>query len=168
MTIVGLPLAIVLFYLDRRREHWERRQKIYEAPNALYREYLRLCIEHPESDIFDVPAPTVYSPENKKKEWTAFTLLISMMESAFLLYRDHPDRSNNSQWPGWIEYIQWWMSRPNFAESWKMLSLQFDRDFVLFIESLPPIAYPRGDYSHDLWSSQPSQFPVQPVGQADG
>src|SRR5215210_3723635 len=158
-TIVGIPLALGLFYLDRRRERWERRQRIYEAPNALYAEYLRLCMNHPELDIFDVPAPTVYTPESKKKEWIAFTLLVSMMESAYLLYRDHPDRSRNSQWPGWVEYIQWWLSRPNFAEAWDMLSLQFDSDFVRFMNELPKVPYPQADYSHDLWSTQPPQFP---------
>jgi hypothetical protein len=160
-TVVGIPLALGLFYLDRRRERWERRQKIYETPNALYAEYLRLCMEHPELDIFDVPSPTVNTPENKKKEWIAFTLLVSMMESAYLLYRDHPDRSRNSQWSGWIEYIQWWLSRPNFAEAWSMLSLQFDSDFVHFMNALPKIPYPKEDYSHELWSTQPPQFPTR-------
>ncbi|HET9227901.1 MAG TPA: hypothetical protein VFR31_14600 [Thermoanaerobaculia bacterium] len=163
-TIVGIPLALALFYFDRRSERWERRQRIYELPNALYNDYLRLCLEHPDLDIFDVPAPTVYSPENKKKEWIAFTILVSMMESAYLLYRDHPDQSRNSQWPGWVEYIQWWLSRPNFAEAWSMLSLQFDSDFVRFMNSLPPIQYPKEDYSYDLWTTQPPQYPERLTG----
>jgi len=158
-TIVGIPLALALFFFDRRAERWERRQRIYEAPNALYADYLRLCMEHPDLDIFDVPAPTLYTTENKKKEWIAFTLLVSMMESAYLLYRDHPDPSSNSQWPGWVEYMQWWLSRPNFADAWGMLSLQFDSEFVHFVDALPKVPYPKADYSHDLWSVYPTQYP---------
>jgi hypothetical protein len=150
-TVLGVPIAIILFYIEKRRERRDRIQRIHEIPNTRYIDYLKLCLDHPELDIFDLKSPSQPSPENKKKEWIAFTILISMMEAAYLLYREHPDKTTNSQWPGWEEYIQWWMSRRNFSSAWGKLSPQFDGEFVNYINCLPRIEPRPEDYTQELW-----------------
>lgn len=150
-TIVGIALAVAIYYRDRQREHRELTRRIHEIPNTLYAEYLRLCLENPDLDIFDVPGPSTVSPENKKREWIAFTILISTMERAFLLYRDHPGVEWSRQWPGWERYIQWWLSRANFSEAWGVLADQFDEDFVSYVNALPARHFDPGDYTHAHW-----------------
>lgn len=153
-TVVGIPIAIILLYVEKARERRDRMQKIYETPGALYIDYLRLCLDHPELDIFDHPSPSQPSPENKKKEWIAFTILISLMETAYLLYRDHPQR-NNSQWLGWEQYIQWWMSRQNFRTPWQKLSPQFDSEFIAYVNGLALVEYPPEAYSNYFSTEDP-------------
>jgi hypothetical protein len=137
-TFLGIPLAILIFWFERRRERHERQAQIYLSPNQQYIEYLKLCFEHPELDIYDLVSPGATAPRDVKREWIAFNILISVMEQAFLLYRGHPDPLNK-QWAGWCDYMRWWLCRPNFRRAWEIeLSSQFDSDFVAFMNSLPP------------------------------
>jgi hypothetical protein len=163
-TVLGVPIAISLFYVEKRRERRDRIQRIHETPNALYVDYLKLCLDHPELDIFDLKSPSRPSPDSKKKEWIAFTMLVSMMETAFLLYREHPNQTKNSQWPGWEEYIQRWMSRQNFSSAWVKLSPQFDSHFVAYVNNLPCLEPRPEDYTRELWP-EPTTGNV-PHGQA--
>ena len=137
-TFLGIPLAILLFWFERRRERLERQQLIYLAPNQQYIEYLKLCFEYPELDIYDLVSPGATTPRDVKREWVAFNILISIMEQAYLLYGSHPD-PRNKQWAGWRDYMRWWLARGNFRQAWEIeLSSQFDTDFVKFMNKLPP------------------------------
>jgi hypothetical protein len=153
-TILGIPLAILLFWNEKRRERSAREEQVYLSPNRQYVEYLTLCFENPDLDIFDLVTPTKRSPENTKREWVAFTILISTMEQAYLLYRQHPNQKNQ-QWRGWRDYMRWWMARPNFRVAWEGLTDQFDRDFVSFVESLPAWDVQPGDFSFE-WMEAPA------------
>jgi len=137
-TFLGIPIAILAFWFERRRQNIERQQQVYLAPNQQYIEYLRLCFDNPELDIYDLVSEGAASPRDVKREWIAFNILTSIMEQAFLLYRSHPDPSNK-QWAGWVDYMRWWLARPNFREAWHVgLASQFDEDFVNFMNALPP------------------------------
>ena len=155
-TLLGIPIAIVVFWFERRRERLTREEDVYLRPNLQYIEYLKLCLEYPELDIYDLVTPTEPTPLNKKREWIAFTILASVMEQAFLLYRNHP-KQDNKQWKGWCDYMRWWMARPNFREAWhKNLSDQFDTDFIEFVNTLPPYDLAPDDFSID-WMTQGSR-----------
>ncbi|MEP7009365.1 MAG: hypothetical protein ABJC13_03500 [Acidobacteriota bacterium] len=137
-TFLGIPIAILVFWFEQRRERFERQAQIYLSPNNQYIEYLKLCFEHPELDIYDLVSPGASTPRDVKREWIAFNILVSVMEQAFLLYRGHPDPANK-QWTGWCDYMRWWLSRSNFRRAWDLeLSSQFDSDFIQFMNSLPP------------------------------
>jgi hypothetical protein len=137
-TLLGIPIAILLLWNERRKDRIARQEQVYLSPNAQYIDYLKLCFDNPDLDIYDLVTPTKRTPENTKKEWIAFNILISIMEQAYLLYRNHPDPSNK-QWQGWRDYIRWWLTRPNFGAAWSAgISDQFDADFVAFVNSLPP------------------------------
>jgi hypothetical protein len=168
-TFLGIPIAILVFWSERRRERFDRQAQIYLSPNQQYIEYLKLCFEHPELDIYDLVSPGATTALDVKREWIAFNILISVMEQAFLLYRGHPD-SDNKQWSGWCDYMRWWLSRPNFRHAWDVeLSSQFDSDFVTYMNSLPPYI-PEPHELSDAWMhggiassmvASPAQRPVQ-------
>ena len=148
-TFLGIPVAILVFWFERRRQNIERQQLVYLAPNQQYIEYLKLCFEHPDLDIYDLVSPGARTPRDVKREWIAFNILISIMEQAFLLYRNHPD-AENKQWAGWQDYMRWWRARRNFRQAWEVgLSSQFDADFVAFMNGLPPYDATPNDLSED-------------------
>ena len=149
-TALGIPVAIFVFAAEMRRDRSARERDIYLEPNRNYIDYLKLCFDNPDLDIYDLPSDSSDDPISRKKEWIAFNMLVSIMEQAYLMYRQHPDPLN-SQWAGWREYMMWWLSRPNFDRAWRGgLSSQFDADFVEFMNGLPPYRTSQNDeYSHD-------------------
>jgi hypothetical protein len=147
-TVLGIPIAIMVFWFETRRDRKLREEQIYLSPNQLYIEYLKLCLEYPQLDIYDLATPAEQTPENTKRERIAFNILISILEQAYLLYRNHP-RRDNKQWQGWVDYTRWWMARPNFKRAWEELSIHFDSDFIAFVNRLPPYELAPSDFSHD-------------------
>ncbi|MBC8116447.1 MAG: hypothetical protein H7062_18815 [Candidatus Saccharimonas sp.] len=155
-TIIGVPVAIWAFRSEKDRDRRDRSDELekqraerqaereqkerqtYLEAHANYIDYLVLCLQYPELDAFDLSAD---DPEVKKagvdiNKLTLFTILISLLESGFVLYRDHATNIRNLQWKGWHEYMVMWAERAAFREVWPLLGPQFDGEFVEHMQGL--------------------------------
>lgn len=138
-AIVGIPLAIWLFYNEKRKERLDRELGTYDALDNKYIEFLNLCLENPELDVFDIETKLrkELTPEQKKKELMIFNILISILERAFLMYREHRStKIGKTQWVGWDQYIHDWVSRSNFRKAWHILGEQFDTEFIEYMNAV--------------------------------
>lgn len=144
-TILGVPFAILVYLREQKKARLERQAEICSQAHGQYQNYLQLCFDNPELDIFDYPYPSNPDPLNSRKELIAYTMLISIFESAYRSYQSHPD-PENSEWVGWNNYIRWWMSRPKFKLAWeKDLSSQFETSFIKFVNDLEPYEPGQGE-----------------------
>ena len=102
--------------------------------------FLRVCLERPYLDVFDIAddAPALLTPEQKKEELIAFTILFSVFERAYLTYCRHPQssQSRQSQWPGWEAFIRTYARRSNFREAFLKSGNTFDERFEKYMNSL--------------------------------
>ena len=137
-TIIGIPVAIFVFLYAKRTDRLAQEIQTYMYANEKYVEYLKLCLEHPDLDAFDVLAaePEVVATGLDIKKLTLFTILITMLETWYLLYRHHRTAVRRSQWEGWDEYMVMWARRPDFRQAWPALGPQFDSDFYTLMEDL--------------------------------
>lgn len=132
VVLLGIPTGLYQYW---RKIRYERRDRDYGTYNALDEKYIdfqRLCLDHPELDVFDIPdatTPAELSKEHKKQELIAFTLLFSIFERAFLMYRDRSRRVRAKQWTGWEAYLLSYCKRPNFRGAWDISGHTFDDDF---------------------------------------
>jgi hypothetical protein len=109
-------------------EKQEKRQNdIYDSIDNKYMEYLQLCLENIELDVYDIPDEKIEGIN--KKEIVAYTMLITIFERAFLEYKAYMPtvevpknlrELRDNQWPGWEEYILRFTGRPNFQKSYKI------------------------------------------------
>lgn len=131
-TMVGVPIAIVIFVFEKRKERREREYGTYNALDEKYIEFLKLCIEHPEFDLYYYPVKEEIrlSPKQKIQQYAAFEILVSLLERAFLMYRDQSNDVKTTQWNGWNEYMQGYAQRATFRELWLFLGDQYDIDFI--------------------------------------
>lgn len=134
-TALGIPLAIVLFYREKKKERRELEFAVYDAPHREYLEYLRLCLEYPELDAAEDSLKEIPTPLERKTT-TLFTILISMLERAFLLYGVH---RIEEQWRGWDAYIDDWCAQERFRQAWRRLGGQFDERFVEYVNTKLPV-----------------------------
>ncbi len=131
-TIIGIPVSILVFLGQKRNERSARELETYLNANAKYMEYLTLCLQYPDLDCFDVSIsePEVKASGLEMRKLILFTILISLLETGYLLYRRHKASVRRTQWQGWHEYMAMWASRTDFRRAWPVLGLQFDSDFV--------------------------------------
>jgi hypothetical protein len=137
-TFIGIPVAVLTFLSEKRKERRQREADAYIQAGDRYVQYLTLCLQHPELDCFDLSVlePQVRETRLSIQKLTLFTILISMLEAGFILYTDHRREVKERQWQGWHDYMIMWASRPDFRQAWPALGPQFDQKFVQEMERL--------------------------------
>lgn len=140
VTILGVPGAILVFLLEKRKERRIQEYETYDALDDRYTEFQRMCIEYPGLDIHEVAHthPKVISEDERKQELAAFSILFSIFERAFLMYEDQSTPAKQRQWSGWQEYIRHYLRRESTRTAWKTISTTggFDTTFSKFFEGL--------------------------------
>jgi hypothetical protein len=137
VNLIGVPVGIVLYLLTKRRERREREYGTYNSLDEKYIDYLKMCIQHPNLDVFDL-AKINYkpTPELHWQELQVFSILIAILERAFLMYKDKSRATRAAQWTGWDAYAKDWASRRNFHAAWDKIKGQFDAGFEKYMASL--------------------------------
>jgi hypothetical protein len=137
-TVLGVPTALVVFVNEKRRERRDREYGTYDALDDKYREYLLLCLENPELDLYDVPldeSPEL-DPPTRIRQAAMFDVLVSLLERAFLMYRDQSSSVKRRQWQGWVEYMEAYADNPTFVRLWDLRGIGFDVDFVAYMNDV--------------------------------
>jgi hypothetical protein len=135
-TVIGIPIAIIAFIAEKRKDRLQREIETYNEANQLYIDYLKLCLEHPELECAE------FLPNDREVaavglntgKLTMFTILISLLEGGYILYRKHRSEIRKKQWQGWDDYIIMWATREDFRKAWPLLSPQFNTDFVAHVQ----------------------------------
>lgn len=138
-TLIGIPIAILVFLYEKRKDRLLAEAETYLHANDKYIQYLTLCLEHPQLDAFDlsIDEPNVARTGIEIQKLTLFTILISTLETGFLLYQRHKQSPVRlAQWKGWQDYMVMWASREDFRRAWPALGPQFDADFYRFMSQL--------------------------------
>jgi len=148
-TIIGIPVVILVFLYEKKKDRAAQEIETYLSANDKYVHYLALCLEHPDLDCFDLSLlePDVVATGLDIRKLTLFTILISTLETGFVLYRWHHTAIRRSQWQGWQEYMAMWASRPDFRQAWPALGPQFDLDFRKAMNLLIRDAKPMGKHN---------------------
>ena len=136
-TIIGVA-GVIIAYLKYRKE---REYGTYDSLDNKYMEYQGLCLQYPYLDVFDVRDETsIKNPQKSdseiaKEELILFTMLFSIFERAYLLYKDKSGKLRKLQWTGWEEYIESYCKRPNFRKAWEKSGKTFDKKFQAYMKT---------------------------------
>lgn len=137
-TFLGIPLAIVLFYNEKRRERRDREYGTYNALDDKYDAFLQLCIEHPELNLYSTPLGSIVTltPNQRIQQLALFEVLVSLLERGFLMYKDQSTNIKQTQWVGWDSYIKNWCASEVFQELWYAVAAEeYDTDFVTYVSN---------------------------------
>jgi len=135
--LVGIPVAIGLYMVNKQKERRDKDYGTYDTLDDKYIDYLKLCLDYPDLDVGDTPKANVgvLSPEQQQRELVMFSILVSIMERAYLMYEDRSYRVREQQWAGWETYIEQWGRRANFKSALPQLCLGFDERFVKYLRT---------------------------------
>lgn len=138
VVVIGFPLAIIQYQRTKRREASDREYGTYNALDDKYIEFQELCLRHPRLDVFDIPLanPPSLTDEERQQELIAFTLLMSIFERSFLMYRDQTRPIRRAQWVGWHHYMDGYCRRQNFRDAWTISGTTFDERFQEFMKDM--------------------------------
>ena len=137
VTVIGLPLAIAVFFMEKRKEHENDAAEVYQQLSDNYQDFLKIALENPDLGLFSAANAPALSEEQRERRFIIFNMLVSLFERAYLLlYEEDMDQQEGRRWSSWEDYIREWCRRPDFRASLPALLRGEDPDFVRYVERL--------------------------------
>lgn len=138
VTVIGLPLAILVFVHEQRKERLNEEEEIYQQLSDEYMDFLRLVLEHADLQLtrkqFDA---SLLNAEQQERKTVLFGILISLFERAYLLvYEDNMPKQTRRLWQSWEDYMREWCVRDDFRAALPELLRGEDPDFSRYIEGI--------------------------------
>lgn len=138
VTVIGLPLAIMVFIYEQRKERDNEEEEIFQRLSDEYREFLKLVLDNSDLQLIRREGgPAVLTPEQKERRFVIFGILISLFERAYLLvYEKDMDRKSKRLWQSWEDYMREWVRRADFRAALPELLEGEDAEFTDYIRKL--------------------------------
>jgi hypothetical protein len=147
VTVVGLPLALLTFVWEQRKERQNEDEEIFQRLSDEYREFLKLVLDNSDLHLLRRESSRVdFTEEQKERRLAIFGILISLFERAYLLvYEDKMDKQTRRMWQSWEDYMREWVRRAEFREALPTLLEGEDDEFQAYMrrlmaEPLPKVA----------------------------
>jgi hypothetical protein len=138
VTIVGLPMAIGVFFYEQRRERQNEEEEIYQRLSDEYAEFLKLVLQNADLQLTRVEVDeSALSAEQLERRRILLELLVSIFERSYLLvYEEHMKRQTQRLWSSWEDYMRSWCRRNDFRTLLPNLLEGEDPDFVQHISRI--------------------------------
>lgn len=138
VTIVGLPFAIWIFIIERRKQRLKEDEEVYLKLADDYEEFLKLVLEHADLHLMTPAEPTpVLSPDQLERKNVLFEILISIFERAYILvYEERLTGQTARLWSTWEDYMRAWCRRRDFRDMLPKLLEGEDPDFQAHIRRI--------------------------------
>jgi hypothetical protein len=137
VTVVGLPMAIVVFWYEHRKDQENEEEEVYQLLSDNYQDFLKVALDNPDLKLFSVDEMKGLNEEQLERQFIIFTMLTSLFERAYLvLFEDDMSPKQARLWNSWEDYIIEWCRKPHYRSSLPKLLLGEDPSFVAYIEKL--------------------------------
>ena len=137
VTVVGLPLAIVTYWQQQRKERENEDEEIYQLLSVAYEDFLKLVMSNPDLQLRSRRAAPKLTDEQQERRQVVFEMLVSLFERAYLLaFDDEMTEKQRRRWHSWDDYMREWCRRPDFCLMLPQLLEGEDPDFVACIKQI--------------------------------
>lgn len=137
VTVLGLPLAIVVFLLEMRKERAAEMAEVYESLSSNYHDFLRLALENSDLRLLSKARSGDLTDEQRERMHAIFGLLIALFERAYLLlYSQDLSGEQARRWQSWEDFMQEWCERDDFLEAMPQLLRGEDPEFADYLREL--------------------------------
>jgi hypothetical protein len=134
VTALGLPVAIVIFMWQQRKERENEDEEGYQLLSNAYNDFLKVVLAHPDLQLRSNAALPNATPEQVERMLVIFDMLISLFERAYLVaYKPKMSDEERRRWNSWDDYMREWCRRDDFYSALPLLLRGEDPDFQIYI-----------------------------------
>ena len=135
VTVVGLPIAIVVFVWEQRRERNNEEEEEYQLLADAYNDFLKVVLENADLQLRSKTAAATLTPEQQERRLLIFEMLISLFERAYLVaYAPDMSGERARRWNSWDDYMREWCRRDDFHRHLPALLSGEDPAFSAYIQ----------------------------------
>jgi len=137
VTVIGLPLAILVFLYEQRKERNNEEEEVYQLLSDNYQDFLKIVLANPDLRLFTPEKTPELSDEQRERMMIIFSMLVSIFERAYLLlYEEDMKEKETRRWSSWEDYMREWCARDDFRALLPQLLRGEDAQFVSYLEGL--------------------------------
>jgi hypothetical protein len=137
VTTIGLPLAIVVFLYEQKKERDNEEEEVYQLLSDNYQDFLKVVLDNPDLRLFSAEQTLELTKDQRERKVIIFNMLISLFERAYLLlYESDMASKQLRRWSSWEDYMREWCRRPDFRALLPVLLEGEDQEFVTYIRAL--------------------------------
>ena len=115
VTTLGLPLAVVTFIYQQRRERDNEDEEAYQMLSDAYIDFLKIVLANPDLPLREAHAAPDLSDEQRRRMQIIHQMLISLFERAYLVaWTDEHEGPAARRWASWDDYMREWLARDAF------------------------------------------------------
>lgn len=134
VTVFGLPLAILTFLYEQRKERENEEEAVYQLLSDAYTDFLKLVMENPDLKLRSQCRIDGLTDDQEERMYVLFEILISLFERAYLLaYEPNMRGKQLRRWLSWEDYMREWCQRDDFRAMLPKLLQGEDPDFCRYI-----------------------------------
>jgi hypothetical protein len=135
--VIGLPLAILVFLADQRRERRNEEDEVYQLLSNAYNDFLRVVVDNADLRLRSQTATPDLSAEQQERMLLIFDMLISLLERAYLTaYSDTMTPAQRRRWNSWEDFMREWVRRDDFYYRLPQLLKGEDPEFAAYLQKL--------------------------------
>ena len=145
VTTIGLPLAILVFAYEQKKERENEDEEVYQLLSDNYQDFLKMALGHPDLRLFTPEQTPELTDEQRERMLIIFSMLISLFERAYLLlYEPKLPPKHKRRWLSWEDYMREWCRRGDFRALLPSLLEGEDPEFGAYIRELAAKESPTG------------------------
>ncbi len=137
VTVIGLPMALLIFIYEQRRERDNEEGEVYQLLSDNYQDFLKVALQHPDLRLFSEEQNHEWTPEQEERALIIYDMLVSLFERAYLLlHEENMSPTQARRWYSWDDYMRDWCRKAEFRAALPPLLRGEDPSFVAYIQSL--------------------------------
>jgi len=137
VTIIGLPTAIFVFYLEQRKERLNEEDEVYQMLSDNYQDFLKTVLDNNDLHLISGTGNKNLTSDQKERMHVIFAMLIALFERAYLLlYNTKHSNVQKRRWASWDDYMTEWCNREDFNNLLPVLLKGEDPEFCEYIMSV--------------------------------
>ncbi|RZI64483.1 MAG: hypothetical protein EOP80_21150 [Variovorax sp.] len=137
VTALGLPVAILFFAWEQRKERANEEEEQYQLLSDAYNDFLKVVLAHPDLHLRTNEPLQDPTTEQRERMLVIFDMLISLFERAYLVaYNEDMGEADARRWNSWDDYMREWCRREDFHNALPLLLSGEDPEFVNYIRRI--------------------------------
>ena len=137
VTALGLPVAILFFAWDQRKERDNEEEEQYQLLSDAYNDFLKVVLDHPDLQLRASEPLENPTAEQRERMLVIFDMLISLFERAYLVvYKETMGETEARRWNSWDDYMREWCRREDFHNNLPLLLHGEDPEFRDYIRRI--------------------------------
>lgn len=138
VTVIGLPFAIIVFWMEQRKERQNEDEELYQRLSDEYAEFSKLLLRNADLRLMSGEVlDEKLTEEQLERKRIIFDLLVSLFERAYILvYEEDMSKQTARLWATWEDYIRFWCRRYDFREHLPELLEGEDPEFSAYIKKI--------------------------------